>query len=421
MADARRIGLDEVVLHFEELEDPRSQSIGEHPLVSVVVIAVLAVLAGAGGPTAIAEWAALKEEFLIEALDLPNGVPRKDVFRRVLMALKPAAFQACFANWLHSLRAEAAAATGVERPVLAIDGKTARRSHDRKNGLGALHSVSVWASEFGLSLGQVACAEKSNEITAIPELLRLVDIKGAIITIDAMGTQKAIAAEIIDGGGDYVLALKGNQETLHQAVIDHIDEQLEGDLEGAQELVTTEKGHGREETRTYLQLPAPEELPGFTLWKGLKSIAIVTSLCLRDGKETIEVRYYISSLAVDVKQFARAVRGHWGIENSCHWILDVTYREDESRIREECVAGEFRLAESLHPVAAEATSRPQEPRHETPQLRLERELPAGSPYRINMLVCAGPGLRERHDPAGFADRTSSRKQAPILEELLRMT
>jgi predicted transposase YbfD/YdcC len=196
-------------------------------------------------------------------------------------------------------------------------------------------SLSVWASEFGLSLGQVACAEKSNEITAIPEVLRLVDIKGAIITIDAMGTQKAIAADIIDGGGDYVLALKGNQETLHQAVIDHIDEQLEGELKDAQELVTTEKGHGRVETRTYLQLPAPETLPGFTLWKGLKTIAIVTSLCLRDGKETIEVRYYISSLVMGVKQLARAVRGHWGIENTCHWVLDVTYREDESRIREE--------------------------------------------------------------------------------------
>jgi predicted transposase YbfD/YdcC len=335
MTDIQRITLDEVVLHFAELEDPRSTINRRHPLVSVVVIAVMAVLAGASGPTAIAEWAATKEEFLIEALELPNGVPRKDVFRRVLMALKPAAFQACYVNWLHSLRARAAAASGVEQPILAIDGKTARRSHDRKNGLGALHSVSVWASEFGLSLGQVACAEKSNEITAIPEVLRLVDITGAIITIDAMGAQKAIAAEIIDGGGDFVLALKGNQGALHQAVIDHIDEQLEGELEGAQELVTTEKGHGRVETRTYLQLPAPKELPGFTLWKGLKTIAIVTSLCIRDGKETSEVRYYISSLAMGVKQLARAVRGHWGIENSCHWILDVTYREDESRIREE--------------------------------------------------------------------------------------
>jgi predicted transposase YbfD/YdcC len=341
MADVRRIGLDEVVGHFEELEDPRSSVNRKHPLVSVIVIAVMAVLAGANGPTAIAKWAALKEEFLVGVLDLPEGVPRKDVFRRVLMALRPEAFRACFVSWLNSLRDQAAAATGVEQPVFAVDGKTARRSHDRKNGLGALHAVSVWASEFGLSLGQVACAEKSNEITAIPEVLRLVDIKGAIITIDAMGAQKAIAAEIIDGEGDYVLALKGNQEALHQAVIAHIDEQLEGELEGAQEHVTIEKGHGREETRTYLQLPAPASLPGFGLWKALKTIAVVTSLCLRDGKQTVEVRYYISSLGMDVKRLARAVRGHWGIENSCHWVLDVTYREDESRIREEALRENF--------------------------------------------------------------------------------
>jgi predicted transposase YbfD/YdcC len=341
MSDVRRITLDEVVRHFEELEDPRCSINRKHPLVSVVVIAVMAVLAGASGPTAIARWAALKEEFLITALDLPDGVPGKDVFRRVLLALRPEAFRACFVNWLESLRAEAAAATGVERPILAVDGKTARRSHDRKNGLGALHSVTVWASEFGLSLGQVACAAKSNEITAIPEVLRLVDIKGAIITIDAMGAQKAIAAQIIDGEGDYVLALKGNQEALHQAVIDSIDEQLEGELEGAQEHVTVETGHGREETRTYLQLPAPEGLPGFGLWKALRTIAVVTSLCIRDGKQAAEVRYYISSLAMDVKRLARAVRGHWGVENGCHWILDVTYREDESRIREEALRENF--------------------------------------------------------------------------------
>jgi predicted transposase YbfD/YdcC len=341
MADIQRIPLHEVILHFEKLEDPRSTINLQHPLISVVVIALMAVLAGASGPTAIAKWAALKEEFLLNALNLPNGIPRKDVFRRVLMALRPGAFQACFVNWLKSLRATAAAATGVEQPILAVDGKTARRSHDRKKGLGALHSVSVWASEFGLSLGQVACAEKSNEITAIPELLRLVDIKGAIITIDAMGTQKAIAAQIVEGEADYVLALKGNQETLHQTVIDHIDEQLEGDLAQACEHVTIEKGHGREEMRTYLQLPAPKSLPGFTLWKGLKSIGVVTSRCLRDGKETIEIRYYISSLAMGVKRFARAVRGHWGIENTCHWVLDVTYREDESRIRGKALRENF--------------------------------------------------------------------------------
>jgi predicted transposase YbfD/YdcC len=335
MAEIHRIGLDEVARHFEELEDPRSTVNRQHPLVSVVVIALMAVLAGADGPTAIAKWAALKEEFLLEALDLPNGIPRKDVFRRVLVLLKPTAFQACFANWLQSLRATAAEAAGVEQPVLAIDGKTARRSHDRGKGLGALHSVSVWASEFGLSLGQVACAEKSNEITAIPELLKLVDIKGAIITIDAMGTQKAIAEKIIDGEADYVLALKGNHETLHQAVIDYIDEQSENDFATvtARRHVTEETGHGRQETRSYIQMPVPQDLPGLELWKGLKSIGMVMSECLRDGKETVEIRYYISSLAVSVKRFATAIRSHWGIENSCHWSLDLTYREDESRIQ----------------------------------------------------------------------------------------
>jgi len=334
VADSQHVSLDEIVVHFQQLEDPRSTINQRHPLVSVVVIALLAVLAGAGGPTAIARWAALKEELLVQVLDLPNGVPRKDVFRRVLMVLKPAAFQACFASWLQSLRVEAAAETGVDRPVLPVDGKTLRRSHDRQKGLGALHLVSVWASEYGLSLGQMACAEKSNEITAIPELLKLVDIKGAIVTIDAMGTQKAIAEQIVEGKADYVLALKGNHETLQQAVIAYIDEQLEGDLTNAQEHVTTETKHGREETRAYLQLPAPEDLPGFLRWKGLKSIGLATSHCLRDGKETIDVRYYISSLEVEVKEFARAVRGHWGIENSCHWTLDMTFREDESRLRE---------------------------------------------------------------------------------------
>jgi predicted transposase YbfD/YdcC len=334
MADVHRIGLDEVARHFETLEDPRSSVNRKHPLVSVVIIALMAVLAGANGPTAIAEWAAFKAEFLTRVLDLPHGIPGKDVFRRVLMALKPAAFQAGFAAWLQSLRAGAAAVAGVEQPIVPVDGKTARRSHDRKNGLGALHAVSAWASEFGLSLGQVACAEKSNEITAIPELLRLVDIRGAIVTIDAIGAQTAIAETIIDEGGDYVLALKGNQETLHQAIIEHIDEQLEEDTAEAREHVTVEKGHGREEARTYLQLPAPSSLPGSGRWKELKSIGVATSCCLREGKETVEVRYYISSLRVDVKRFARAVRNHWGIENSCHWSLDITYREDESRIRD---------------------------------------------------------------------------------------
>jgi predicted transposase YbfD/YdcC len=337
MADTRHVDLDEILFHFHGLEDPRSSINLRHPLVSVIVLATMAVLAGASGPTAIARWAALKEEFLLETLDLPNGIPRKDVFRRVLMALKPDAFQSCFAGWLRSLCATATATTGVERPVLAVDGKTLRRSHDRRHGLGPLHSVSAWASEYGLSLGQVACDKKSNEITAIPELLRLVDIEGAVVTIDAMGTQKAIAAQIVDGGADYVLALKGNQGALHDAVIGHINEQWEDDFAGveAHHFQTEETGHGRRETRTYIQLPAPKDLPGLGSWKGLRSVGIAASECVRDGRVTDEVRYYISSLGVDAQRLAHAVRSHWGIENGCHWTLDVTYREDESRIRDE--------------------------------------------------------------------------------------
>lgn len=330
-----RIGLNTVSQYFESLEDPRSDVNLRHPLVSVVVIALMAVLAGADGPTAIAKWALLKNDLLLQHLDLPNGVPRKDVFRRVLSALNPAAFQACFASWLQSLQRPIAEATGIEQPVYAVDGKTLRRSHDRRKGLGALHSVSVWASDFGLTLAQVACEQKSNEITAIPEVLKLVTLKGAIITIDAMGTQTEIAAQIVDGEGDYLLALKGNQGTLHQGVIDYIDVQFENSFANvtARQLITKEKGHGREETRIYVQMPAPKTLPGYSRWKNLKSIGIVLLSCLRDGKETTEARYYISSLAVGVNRFARAVRGHWGIENTCHWCLDVTYREDESRIR----------------------------------------------------------------------------------------
>lgn len=334
MVDQREI--DDIVRHFEDLEDPRSEVNLQHPLISVVVISLMAVLAGAAGPTAIARWAQLKADELLNVLPLPNGIPRKDVFRRVLSALKPEAFQTCFANWLASLRAAAAAATGIDQPILAVDGKTLRRSHDRRKGLGALHSVSVWASEFGLTLGQVATDQKSNEITAIPEVLKLVDLQGAIVTIDAMGTQKAIAAQVVGSGADYVFGLKGNQSKLHEAVANYVVEQWENDFADiqARRHVTTEKGHGREETRTYIQMPAPKSLPGFHLWKGLLTIGLVVHECLRNGKETHEVRYYISSLAMGVKRFAHAVRSHWGIENTCHWCLDVTYREDESRIRD---------------------------------------------------------------------------------------
>ena len=329
-----RSTLDEIVESFSTLEDPRSHINRRHPLPSILVIAVLAVLAGAAGPTAIARWAKFKEDLLTGLLDLPHGIPGKDVFRRVLMMLKPEAFEAAFNAWIARLRDEAVAETCVDRPIIAIDGKSARRSHDANEDLGPLHVVTAWAGEYGLALGQELCGAKSNEITAIPELLKKIDVRGGIVTIDAMGTQKAIAAEIIGGKADYVLALKRNHESLHAAVIEHIDERLDGDIGTAQELTTTDRGHGREEERTYLQLPAPEGLPGKAEWKGLKSVGVVTSRRKEGQEESIEVRYYLSSLPVDLKLFARAVRGHWSVENACHWTLDVTFREDDSRIRE---------------------------------------------------------------------------------------
>jgi len=345
MAKKRKVSfeIDEILPYFDALEDPRSTINRLHPLVSVVVISLMAVLAGASGPTAIARWANMKEELLLKLLALPNGIPQKDVYRRVLSLLKPEAFQACFTAWLSSLRAKAAETGGVEQPILAVDGKTLRRSHDAKNGLGPLHSVGIWATELGLSLGQKATQEKSNEITAIPELLRQVDIRGAIITIDAMGTQTAIAKQIVDQGADYVLALKGNQESTLQEVSDQIDRMVENDFAdvGARRYTTKEKGHGREEERLYVQLPAPTDLPALRRWAGLKTIGIAVSTCLRAGKHTTELRYYLSSLEMGVKNFARAVRGHWGIENSCHWTLDFTYREDESRIRDKHVRENF--------------------------------------------------------------------------------
>jgi predicted transposase YbfD/YdcC len=353
MTESQHTTLADIAKHFDTLEDPRCDINRHHPLTSVVVIAIMAILAGANGPTAIAKWARAKQEFLRQGLPLPFGVPRKDVFRIVLTLLNPNVFQACFTDWLKSLRLVAMENLEVDRLIYGVDGKTLRRSHDRAKGLSTLHSVSVWASELGLSLGQVACAAKSNEITAIPELLRLVDIKGAIITIDAMGTQKAIAKQIVDGKGDYVLALKGNQEKLHDAVIHHITTQLENDFADvdARQLFVTETLHGQTETRIYTHLPVPKDLPMLDEWEGLKSIGTVVRCYKKDGKEMADIRYYISSLKVGVKLFARAVRGHWAIENGCHWTLDMTFREDESRIRGKKIRENFawlnRLALSL--------------------------------------------------------------------------
>lgn len=333
VSKAMRMSVEEIAEYFGELEDPRSSINLLHPLISVVMIALMATLAGAAGPTAIAKWAGIKEALLLKVLHLPNGIPGKDVFRRVLAALDPSVFQACFMQWVSALRDE----TGVERPVVAIDGKTLRRSHDESNGLGALHVVSAWATEMGLALGQVATDEHSNEITAIPELLTLIGLKGTIITIDAMGTQTAIAEQIVAGKGDYVLAVKENQEGLYHSMVAYINRQMESDFRrcGARRHMTQEIGHGRDETRQYIQMPVPNDFPELDRWAGLKTIGLVIRTSVCNGKESTQSRYYISSLPMGVKCFANAVRSHWGIENSCHWCLDVTFREDDSRIREE--------------------------------------------------------------------------------------
>ena len=330
---------DSLLKHLEALPDPRSERNRKHRLVDVVAIAVCGVLVGCDGPTAIRLWAEQREGWLRGFLALPEGLPSKDCLRRVLSLLKPDAFARCFTAWVTE-----SLTTDGEGRLVAIDGKTLRRSHDKKNHLGALHVVSAWAGDAGLSLGQLATDEKSNEITAIPELLGAIDIEDAVVTIDAMGCQKEIAEKIVNEKGDYVLALKGNHEKLHAAVREHFDQLHENDFEDAdcRQRQTHDKGHGRVERRYYYQAPLPAELkPLAKGWKGLATIGQVVSITERDGKETSEVRYYLSSLKPSVKRFAEAVRGHWGIENSLHWVLDVTFREDESRVRNR------RLAENL--------------------------------------------------------------------------
>jgi len=319
---------------FDDLPDPRSNVNRLHRLGDVIVIAICAILANADGPTAIAQWAKLNEAWLRRHLALPNGIPGKDTFRRVLGLLPPAAFQQCFEQWLRTLQTFADEESENPRHI-AIDGKALRGSHDRQRGLGPMHIVSAWASDFGITLGQVATEEKSNEITAIPQLLEQIDVQDAIVTIDAAGCQKTIAAKIVEGKGDYVLALKGNQEKLLHDVKFLMLGPLQDDCSGGRvsRYVEVEQGHGRLEARTYYQMTAPSYLHGRSQWKGLKTIGAAVRVYEENGIEKRDVRYYISSLRRNGPQFARAVRRHWGIENSLHWSLDMTYREDESRVR----------------------------------------------------------------------------------------
>lgn len=323
-----------ILRFFDDLPDPRSEVNRLHRLGDVIVIVICAVIATADGPTAIANWAKLNAAWLKKHLALPHGIPGKDTFRRVLSLLPPSAFQQCFQRWLESLKTPAGEESG-DKQHIAIDGKTLRRSHDERNGLGAMHIVSAWASDHGVTLGQVATDDKSNEITAIPQLLKIIDVEEAIVTIDAAGCQKSIAAQIIQGKGNYILALKGNQGRLFDDVQLLLGCHLEDDFADCpvSRHVEVEKGHGRREERRYYQITAPSHLHGRSEWKGLKTIGAAVRIYEENGVRKSDTRYYLSSLRRNGRQFAHAVRNHWGIENSLHWSLDMTYREDESRVR----------------------------------------------------------------------------------------
>lgn len=324
--------------YFRDLEDPRSTVNRKHLLGDLIVISICAVLSGADGPKAIGIWANSNSTWLHGHLDLPNGVPSHDTIGRLLATLKASAFQSCFQKWITSLRDEAENHDTQE--LVAIDGKALRRSHDRKHDLGPLFLVSAWSVQRGISLGQLATEQKSNEITAIPELIESIDVTGAIVTIDAAGCQKNIAGKIIDGGGDYVLALKGNQGNLHQGVVDWIAEQTENEFANVETRYHKEtlKGHGRLDILEYYHFKVPDSLPGLSQWKGLRTIGMAIRTSRQGEKETVDVRYFISSLRLGVRRFAKSVRGHWGIENTLHWCLDVTFREDESRVRNRLAA-----------------------------------------------------------------------------------
>ena len=332
-----------ILEYFDDLEDPRSSINRQHLLGDLIVICVCGVLAGADGPKAIGVWARAHAEWLKKYLELPHDIPSHDTIGRLLAALRPAAFQACFEQWIGSLRQrlDSGIADGdITSEVIAIDGKALRRSHNRKKSLGPLFLVSAWSVQRGISLGQLATEEKSNEITAIPELLDQIELNNATVTIDAAGCQKNIAAKIINQGGDYLLALKGNQGTLYRAAIDYVIEQMENDFTTTtvERYVETTKGHGREDTVEYFHLPVPKTLPGASLWKKLRTIGVAVRTSLQDGKETTDIRFFISSLSLGVRRFAAACRGHWGIENSLHWCLDVTFRENDSRVRDRFAA-----------------------------------------------------------------------------------
>ncbi len=314
--------------HFRSLPDPRRLRV-VYPLINVVMIAVCAVICGADDFVAIAEFGRQKKKWFAKFLDLSAGIPSHDRFNAILAAIKPAEFEKCLLSWITDLQE---ITTG---QVVAIDGKTLRRSYDTTSGKAAIHMVSAWATANCISLGQVVVDAKSNEITAIPKLLEILDVSGCLVTIDAMGCQTEIAADIVAGGADYLLAVKDNQPTLSAGIHDFFDDHMEDDFARTKvsRHQTEEKGHGREELRSYYVCAVPDELPDRSRWTKLVAIGMVISDTLRGGKASLEIRYYILSKMMSARRFAAAVRGHWGIENRLHWQLDVTFGEDQSRIR----------------------------------------------------------------------------------------
>jgi predicted transposase YbfD/YdcC len=330
---AKLVDVGSIASYFESLDDPRHTRNRKHLLVDIVVIAVCAIICGCDGPTAIHRWAKHRESWLAQFLALPNGIPSRDCIRRLLIVLKPEAFQRGFLAWISDTIL--ADANDPDR-LVAIDGKPCRRSHDRANDLGALHIVSAWATEEGIALGQVATDAKSNEITAIPQLLEQIDLKGTLITIDAMGCQKEIVKQVVAGGGDRVIAVKDNQPTLLAAIQKPFFDHLDGDLKDLkhQSHETHEDGRGRIDDRYYYLAEVPSDFACREDWPWVKAIGYTVRITRHaDGTETDEVRHYLSSRSLSGQRFAEAVRGHWGIE-SMHWVLDVNFREDDSRTRE---------------------------------------------------------------------------------------